>query len=140
MTAQSSKLEPTMRRQQGIAGHLWLHLAVTQDEMRQDREHGFAPRALDAPDGDPTQADTNVMGVTCQAPSSITGRLVFQLQAEGEEERQHTFEKRLAVAKQLKGGRFVLKINGDGPVFAGLAGGGSHGSPSSPQVSSAEER
>ena len=28
------------------------------------------------------------------------------------------FEKRLAVAKELKGGRFVLKIDGDGPVFA----------------------
>ncbi len=37
------------------------------------------------------------MGVTCQAPSPITGRLVLQLKAEGEEERQHTCEKRLAL-------------------------------------------
>ena len=37
----STKLqaEPTMRRQQGITGHCGLHLAVTQDEVREDREH-----------------------------------------------------------------------------------------------------
>jgi hypothetical protein len=80
------------------------------------------------------------MGVTRQAPAAATGRLVLELKAEGEKERQHTVEKRFAVAKQLKGGRFVLKINSDGPVFAGLAGGGSHGSPSRHQVSSADER
>jgi hypothetical protein len=57
------------------------------------------------------------MRVTRQAPAAATGRLVLELKAEGEKERQHTFEKRLAVAKQLKVGRFVLKINGEGPVF-----------------------
>jgi hypothetical protein len=36
----------------------------------------------------------------------------------------------LAVAKQLKVRGFMLEINGDGPVFAGLEGGGAHGSSS----------
>jgi hypothetical protein len=37
--------------QQGIAGHLGAHLAIAQDEVRQDGEHGFARRTLDPPDG-----------------------------------------------------------------------------------------
>jgi len=115
-------------------------VAIAQDEVGEHREDRFARRALDAPDGDPTQPDTRIMRMACQAPSPATGRLVLELKTEGEKERQDTFEKRLAVAKQLKVGRFVLKIHGDGPVFAGLAGGGSHGSPSSHQVSSADER
>ena len=28
-----------MRGQQGIAGHLGAHLAIAQDEVREDREH-----------------------------------------------------------------------------------------------------
>jgi hypothetical protein len=43
-----------MRGQQGIAGHFGAHLMVTQDEVRQDGEHGAARRALYPPDGDPT--------------------------------------------------------------------------------------
>ena len=41
-----------------------------------------------------------------------------------------TFDKGLAIAKQLKVGRFMLKIDRDGPIFAGLADLVSHGSPS----------
>jgi hypothetical protein len=54
---------------------------------------------------------------------------VFELKAKGEEKGKDTFEKRFAVAQQLKIGRFVLKIDSDGPVFTGLVGGGSHGHP-----------
>jgi hypothetical protein len=72
-----------MRRQQGVAGHVRSHLAIAQDEMREDREHRFACGALDTPDGDPTQPDTDVMRVACQAPASTTGRLVLELKAEG---------------------------------------------------------
>jgi hypothetical protein len=54
---------------------------------------------------------------------------VFQLKAKGQEKGEHAFDKRLAVAKQLIVGRFVVKIDGDGPVVAGLAGGVSYGSP-----------
>ena len=44
-----------MGGQQGIAGDLRAHLAIAQDEVRQDGEHRFTRRALDPPDGDPTQ-------------------------------------------------------------------------------------
>jgi hypothetical protein len=106
-----------------------------QDEVRQDREHRLTCGALDTPDGESTQTDTDVMRVAGQAPAPATGGLMFQLQAKGEEEGEHTFDKRLAVAEQLKIGRFVQKINGDGPVFAGLRGSGSHASPSGPRGS-----
>ena len=34
--------EAAMRGQQRITGHLRSHLAIAQDEVREDREHGFA--------------------------------------------------------------------------------------------------
>jgi hypothetical protein len=55
---------------------------------------------------------------------------MFELQAEGHDEGEDTFEERLTIAKQLKVRRFTLEINGDGAVFAGLAGGVAHGYPS----------
>jgi hypothetical protein len=69
------------------------------------------------------------MGVTRQAPAPITGSFVFELQAQSEEKGEDTFEKRFAVTQQLSIGRFVLKINRDGPVFTGRAGCGLHGHP-----------
>jgi hypothetical protein len=94
--------EPTMRRQYGIACHLRTHLAIAQDEVREDGEHGFAPRTLDTPDGDPTETDSEIMRVAGQAAISMTGRFVFQLKAKGHDEGEDTFEKRLAIPKQLK--------------------------------------
>ena len=73
--------QSAMGRQQGIACDLRAHLAVAQDEMRQDREYGFAGRALDAPDGDPTQTDAHIMRVARQASPSAAGRLVLELKA-----------------------------------------------------------
>jgi len=104
--------------------------------MRQDRAHGPTRRALDPPDGDPAEADTHIMRVAGQASVSTTSRLVFELQAKGQDEGEHAFDKRLAVAQQLRVRRFVLKIDSDGPVFvfAGLAGGSSHGSSSKEMV------
>ena len=107
-----------MHRQQGITGHIRAHLAIAQDEVRQDGEHGFAGRALQTPDGDSTQADPDVMGVACQAPAAMTGRLVFQLKAEGHDEGEDTFEECLSIAKQLEVRRFAPEINGDGTVFS----------------------
>src|SRR5712691_11226809 len=121
--------EATVGGQQCITGHLRAHLTVTQDEVGQDGERRFARRTLETPDGEPTQTDPDVMRVACQAPASTTGRLVFQLKAEGQDEGKDTFEKRLPIAKQLKIGRFVLKIDSEGPVFTGLAGCVSHGHP-----------
>ena len=94
--------------------------------MWEDRAYRFARGALDPPDGDATQADTSIMRVARQAPTAVTGRLVKALKAEGEEEREYAFNKGLAVAKQLKVGRFVSKIDGDGPVFAGPFGVSGH--------------
>jgi hypothetical protein len=55
---------------------------------------------------------------------------VCELKAKREDEREHEFDECLAIAKQLKVDRFILKINSDGPVCAGLTGGVAHGSPS----------
>ena len=61
------------------------------------------------------------MGVVCQAPASLTGHLVFQLQAKGQEKDDHQFDKRLAIVKPLNAGRFVVEIDGDGfMTFIGL--------------------
>lgn len=68
--------EATMGDHQGIASHLGSHLAIAQDEMWQHGEHGFAPHTLETPDADPTQADTDIMGVTWQTPAAATGRPV----------------------------------------------------------------
>ena len=73
--------------------------------------NGFTLRTLDAPDGEPAQTDPDLMGVAGQAPTAATGRLVLELKAEGEKERQHTFEKRLAISHQAAVGGFVSKLN-----------------------------
>src|SRR5712691_10626099 len=119
-----------MGGQQGIASHLRSHLAIAQDKVGEDREHRTTRGALETPDGDPTQTDPDVMRVARQAPATATGRLVFQLKTDGQDERQYQFHKGLAVAQELNVSRFVLKIDGDGAVFTGLAGGVAHGSPS----------
>ena len=72
--------------------------------------------------------------MACQAPTSLTRRCVFELKAKGEEKGEDTCDKRFAIAKQLIIGRFVLKVDGDGPVFTGLAGGVAHGSSSGQRV------
>src|SRR2546425_1203321 len=99
----------------------------------------FARGALETPDSDPTQTDTHVMRVARQASAAATGRLVFQLKPQREDERQHQFHKGLAVAKQLKVGRFILEISSDGPVFARRFGRCAHVLPPGHQVSSADE-
>src|SRR5882672_6652766 len=42
--------------------------------------------------------------------------------------REDTFQERLPIAKELKIGRFILKIDSDGPVFTSLAASVAHGS------------
>jgi hypothetical protein len=125
--------------QESIMGHLRSHRAIAQDEVGQDREHGFAHCTLETPDRDPTQADAHIMGVARQASTSATGRLVCELKAEGQDEGQHTFEKRLAVFHQVEVGGFISKIDGDGAVFSRRFGRCAQVSPLCPQVSSADE-
>ena len=75
-----------MGGQQGIAGHIRAHLAVAQDKVRQDGEDRFASGALDAPDGEPAQANPRVMRVARQTLTRAAAGLVEELKAEGEEE------------------------------------------------------
>jgi hypothetical protein len=79
------------------------------------------------------------MGVARQAPATPTSHLVCDLKAERQDEGEDTFDKRLAVTKELEVGRFVLEIDGDGAVFSSRFGRWAHVSPPSPQVSLAEE-
>src|SRR5262249_2039647 len=90
-------------------------------------------------EGHPTETDPHIRRVACQAPTAVTGGFVFQLKAQGQHEGEDQFHKGLAVAKELKVGRFILEIHGDGPVCAGLAGCASHGSPSGQMVGVADD-
>ena len=88
------------------------------NEVGQDREDRFAPRTLDTPDGETAQPDPDVMRVTGQTPTPATGRFVFELKAEREDEGEETLEKRLPVSQQAVVGGFVSKINGDSAVVS----------------------
>ena len=91
-----------MGGQQHSMGHFWSHLAIAQDEVGEDREHGAARGARYPPDGDSTQADAHIMRVAGQTPSPITGRLVLELKTKGQDEGEDTFEERLAIAKESR--------------------------------------
>ena len=78
---------------QGIASDRGSRLAIAQDEMRQDSEHGFARRALYPPDGDSPHTDAHIMRVAGQAPAAASGRLMLELKAKGEEKGEDEFDK-----------------------------------------------
>ena len=118
-----------MGGQEGIARDLGSYRAIAPDEVRQDGEYRLTRRALYPPDGDPTYTETDIMRVACETPAPVTGGLVCELKAQGEEESAHAFHKGLAVAQQLQIGRVVSKIDRDGAVFAGLFGCCAHVSP-----------
>ena len=79
------------------------------------------------------------MRMAREASTAATSRCVFELKAKGQEQGEDAFEKRFAIAKQLIVGRFVLKVDSNGPVFAGLAGGVAHGSSSGQIVGVADD-
>ena len=120
--------EATVRGDQGIAGHVRPHLSVAQDQVRQDGKHGLACRALDTPDGEPTQAETGIVGVARQAPTRAAAGLVEELKADGEEEGQDKLDTRLGGAQERSVGRLIVEIDGDGAVFACHFGGLPHAS------------
>ena len=62
-----------------------------------------------------------------------------ELKAEGQEKGEDAFDKRLAIAKQLKISSFILEINGEGSIFAGLASGVAQGSSSGQMVGVADD-
>ena len=121
--------QPPMRRHEGGAGHLRRHLVLTQDAVGQASAPRTTRGALEAPEGDATQAHTAILGGPRQAPATATGGLVFALKAKSQEQGEHACDQRLAVAQPLHGGGFVLKIDGAGPVFTSRAGCGSPGHP-----------
>src|SRR5438552_6835312 len=75
--------------------------------MGQYGKDRFASRALHAPDGEPTQPDTGIVGVAGQAPTLAAAGLVEELKAEREEKREHELDKRLGVTEELKVRRVV---------------------------------
>jgi hypothetical protein len=80
------------------------------------------------------------MGMAGQAPAAATGRLMFELKAKGEEKGEDEFDKRLAIVKELKVGRFIVEIDGHGAVVPRPCGCFAHvWSPPGHQVSSADE-
>jgi hypothetical protein len=79
------------------------------------------------------------MRVAGETPAPVTGGLVGELKAKGEEESAHKFHKGLAIAQQLQIGRVISKIDSDGAVFAGPFGGLPHVSPPGHLVSSVDE-
>ena len=91
-----------MGREQGIAGHVRPHRAIAQDKVRQDGEYRFAGGALDAPDGETTQANTGIMGVARQAATLAAAGLVEELKAEGEEKGEDELDKRFGVVYEAK--------------------------------------
>lgn len=79
------------------------------------------------------------MRVARQAPAPATGRFVPELTAQGEDEREHQLDKRLAIVKQLNVGRFIVEIDGDGTAVPRPFGCFAHVSPPDHQVSEADE-
>ena len=67
---------------QGVPSHVGAHRAVAQDEMGQHGKNRLASRALNAPDGQPAQADAHIMGVARQTTAAVTGRFVVELKAD----------------------------------------------------------
>ena len=126
--------EPTVYSQQGIASHLQAGLVLAQDEVRQHGEHRATHRALETPDGEPTQTDPDVMRVARQAAATATGGFVCQLKAEGQDEGKHTFEQCFPIAKQLEVRRVAPEIDGDGAVFSRRLSRCAHVSPLRHQV------
>jgi hypothetical protein len=106
--------------------------------MRQHGEHCSALRTLNAPDGDSTQTDTDVVGVARQTPAPTTDGLVCELKATGQEKGEDTLDKHRTIVKELKVGRFILKINSNGPVFSCPFGCFAHVSPPAQMVFAAD--
>ena len=53
----------------------------------------------------------------------------MRVESPGPGKGEHAFDKRLPIAKELTVGRFIVEIDGDSPVFTGLADSVSHGHP-----------
>lgn len=72
---------------------------------------------LDTPAGETTQAETGIVGVACQT-AAVTGRSVFELQADGEEKGKDELDERLGMTKELSVGCLIVEIDGERAVVA----------------------
>ena len=112
-----------MGGEEGIAGNVRSHRAVTQDAVGQHGKNRLASRALHAPDGEATEPNAGIMGVASQTTTAVTGRFMGQLEADGEDEGQDKLDERLGVAKELRVGGLIVEIDGEGAVVARCFGG-----------------
>ena len=94
--------------------------------MRQDGEDSFTRGTLNAPDGETAQSDTGIMGVARQAPAAATRGLVFELEADRQDKGEDELDKRFGVVQELRVGRLIVEIDGNGAVFAYRFGSLSH--------------
>jgi hypothetical protein len=87
----------------------------------QDGAHRATRGTLDPQDGAPTQTDPDVRGVVRDAPADMTGSLVGELTAQGEEQSEDACDKRWAVAQERNVGRCIVESDGDGAIVPRLA-------------------
>jgi hypothetical protein len=111
-----------MSGQQGIASRLGSPLAVAQDEMGPHGEYRLAPRTLNAPNGQTAEPNAGIVGVAGQT-AAAAGGFVGELKANGEDEGEDALDERLGVAQELRVGGLIVKIDGEGSVFARRFGG-----------------
>ena len=119
MVAHHSRLRPPWVAIRACARHIGTHAAIAQDEVGQHRKDRLACGALNAPDGEPAQANPSIMGVAGQTPAAGAGRFMGELKAQGQEKGEDKFDKCLAIVHQLQVGGWLLKIDRDGTVLAG---------------------
>jgi hypothetical protein len=98
------------------AGDIRRQLAIAPDDVGEDGTHRAPPRALETPERDAASTDPYIVGPTRQASSPTTGRLMLELEAEGEEEGAHPVNQCLAGCHQAAVCGFVSTIDGDGAV------------------------
>ena len=120
-------------------GNIGTHAAITQDKMGQHGKYRSASGALNAPNGEATEANASIMGVASQRAAAITGRFVMELETDGEDEGQHELDEHLASAQELRVGGLIVEIDGEGAVFACLCGGLAHVFPPDQMVVSAPD-
>jgi hypothetical protein len=107
-----------MSSQQRITDCTRGHLSVAQDEMGQYGKDRLTACALNAPNGEPTQANASIVGMAGQRVTSA-GRCVLELKAQGEDESQDELEERLGVVEELAVGGLIVEIDGESAILAG---------------------
>jgi hypothetical protein len=115
-----------MGSDEGLAGDIGSHLAITQEQLGKHGKDGAASGALHTPEGETAEANTSIMGVASQSTAAVTARFRVELKAQREDEGQDELDERLAIMKQLCGCGFIVEIDGEGSVFAFRFGGLGH--------------